>query len=222
VLKSRLAGAGAFVAVTMAVLGVPSASAMASSTLLGVAEAGTQQIVIAYPASSRDYRSSLTVQFDKLVSTSTANRIKASLEHATQTSRPGAGPTGGAFLVCDKVHSFSDSDGTYTIQHACQGTTGPWGYRISTGLCASVVSDVHESGMAWTRNGKTQGTQSPHTEYCRYQFHGNYNPEDDFDLIAYNDYLTFTIEVGGQTGSADLHIYGSFYSAECSNPSVCR
>jgi hypothetical protein len=76
--------------------------------------------------------------------------------------------------------------------------------------------------MAWTRNGTRQGTQSPHIEYCRYQFHGTYNPEHDFDSIAYNDTFTFEIEVGGNTGSATLVISGSFYSAVCSNPTICR
>jgi hypothetical protein len=223
VLRSRFAAVAAIAAVTTGVLGAPSAYATANSAPRGTAKPGTHQIVIDYPAGSRGYGSSLTLRFHQPVSASTASQIKSSLEDAAGTVRPDAGPTGGEFLVCDKLHSFSDSDGTYTIQHACQGTTGPWGYQISTGLCAIVVSAVSESGMTWTRNGKTMPKQSPHPdEFCRYQFHGTYNPEDDFDLIAYNDYFTFEIEVGGETGNADLHIYGSFYSAECSNPSICK
>jgi hypothetical protein len=164
----------------------------------------------------------LTIQLDKPVSASTASRIESSLERATQTSHPNAGPTGGAFLVCNKVHSFSDSDGTFTFQHRCGGTTGPWGYRLSAGLCSIVISRVNESGMTWTRNGKRQGKQSPHPgEVCRYQFHGNFNPEHDFDIISYSDNYTFRIDVGGETGSADLNIHGSFYSAKCTNPAVC-
>jgi hypothetical protein len=181
-----------------------------------------EQIAISHTAISKGYESSLMVQLDKPVSASIASQIKNSLERAFRTSRPGAGPTGREFLVCNKTHSFSDADGTFTIQHACGGPTGPWGYRISSGVCAFTISDVHESGMAWTRNGTRQGTQSPHPEeYCRYQFHGTFNPERDFDIISYSDNFTFDIEVGGQTGHADLDIRGSFYSARCTNPSAC-
>jgi hypothetical protein len=84
-----------------------------------------------------------------------------------------------------------------------------------------LVSRVNETGMAWTRNGKTQPRQAPHVEGCRYLFHGTYNPENDFDVIAYNDEFTFEVEVGGQTGNADLKIHGSFYSAKCTSPPAC-
>jgi hypothetical protein len=182
----------------------------------------TSEIVITNPAVSDSYQSSLAVRLRNAVSAATAGQIKAALEQALQVNSTAAGPTGGEFLVCNKVHSFSDSDGTYTIQHACGGTTGPWGYRISAGVCSFTISDVHETGMAWTRNGTRQGTQAQHTEYCGYQFHGTYNPEHDFDSIAYSDDFTFTVDIDGDVGSADLNINGSFYSAACSNPSVCR
>lgn len=218
VLKSRFAVAGACSAVIAGVLGVPSVHAAASLAQT----AGPSQIVI-NNAISKGYESTLTVKLDKPVSASTASRIKSSLEHAIQTSRrTDTGPTGGAFLVCDKVHSFSDSDGTFTIQHACQGNTGPWGYKISTAVCAFTVSNVDEGGMVWTRNGKGEPTQSPHDKPCSYLFHGNFHPELDFDLIDYLDLYTFEVEIGGKTGSAELTIHGSFYSAECSNPSVCK
>jgi hypothetical protein len=224
VLKSRFAAAGACAAGIIGILGVSSVYAAASSAAPdapGLAQAAGPGRIVISNAISEGYKSSLTVQLDKPVSASTARQIKSSLERAIRTSRPDAGPTGGEFLVCNKVHSFSDFDGTYTIQHACRGTTGPWGYKQSPGLCAITISDVYEHGMAWTRNGTRQGTQSPHTEYCGYQFHGNYNPEHDFDTIAYNDTLTFRVDVGGQTGNATLIASGSFYSAVCSNPSVC-
>jgi len=76
--------------------------------------------------------------------------------------------------------------------------------------------------MAWTRNGTRQGTQSPHIEGCLYHFHSSYNPEHDFDSIVYSDTYAFEVEVDGNTGSASLVISGSFYSAECSNPTICR
>lgn len=78
--------------------------------------------------------------------------------------------------------------------------------------------------MTWTRNGKAMPQMHDHVEDCTYVFHGNFNPEDDFDLISYSDTFTFTVEVGGGPGpgTAVLHIYGSFYSAECTNPSTCK
>ena len=221
-LKSRFAVVGACVAVFMGILSVPSVYAAASSAAPNLAQAASTSRIEISTAAGQGYNSALTVQLNKPVSASTATQITSSLKHALQPSGTDAGPTGGAFLVCNHAHLFTDSDGTYSIQHACLGTTGPWGYQISTGVCAFTISDVDEHGMAWTRNGTRQGTQAPHVEYCRYQFHGTYNPEHDFDSITYSDTYTFEIEVGGNTGSATLVITGSFYSAECSNPSVCR
>jgi hypothetical protein len=183
-----------------------------------------KQIVI-YQAEGKAYDSTLTVNLPKGVSSATANNIKKSLEEAMSTAKPtvtsepdASGPSGGAFLVCNQAHLFSDTDGTYSVQHACGGTTAPWGYLISTGLCATVTSTVSETGMIWTRNGTAQPKQSPHVEGCRYQFHGTYNPAHDFDEIKYSD--DFLFEVEGDE-NADLHIDGSFYSAACDNPSVC-
>jgi hypothetical protein len=65
-------------------------------------------------------------------------------------------------LYCNQLYPFSDNNGTYTIQHACGGTTGPWGYKVAPALVAITVGNVSESGMAWTRNGATQPKQAPH------------------------------------------------------------
>jgi len=134
---------------------------------------------------------------------------------------PAAHGPKGAFLYCNHLYRFSDSDGSYTFQHKCGGTTGPWGYQLSKGLCSIVVSDVHEHGMAWHRNGHRQGTQAQHTKFCRYQFHGNYNPDHDYDFISYSDTFTFKVDVGGEVGNADLVISGSFTSAGCQNRIAC-
>jgi hypothetical protein len=160
----------------------------------------------------------LTLHFDKPMTAATATMVEAALRQPLAASGPN-----GQLLYCNRFYRFTDSNGSFTFQHACRGTTGPWGYQLSTGLCAIVVSGVAEpSGMAWTRNGVRQGNQAPHPpKFCRYQFHGNFNPEHDFDVIAYNDHFTFRVNVGGHTGSADLHIHGSFYSARCPNPIAC-
>jgi len=159
------------------------------------------------PAISRQVDdTALTFTFDEPMSAATASAVTSALAQGTAASGPN-----GELLHCNRAYRFSDSNGSFTFQHRCGGTTGPWGYQLSTGLCAIVISGVSESGMAWTRNGRRQGTQ----------FHGTFNPEHDFDVIAYNDHFTFRVEVGGQTGTGNLDIHGSFYSARCPNPIVC-
>jgi hypothetical protein len=117
----------------------------------------------------------------------------------------GQGPTG-AYLHCNKVYNFSDVNGTYTIQHACGGSTGPWGYRMSAALCGIIAGNVVEAGMSWTRNGVSQPRQAPHTVGCTYIFHGTYNPDRDYDHISYVDSFTFAVK----GGHGSLQIYGDF------------
>lgn len=129
----------------------------------------------------------------------------------------------GALIHCNKGYSFPDSNGTYTIQHACGGTTAPWGFKISSSLCSIAISPVSEQGMDWTRNGVRQPRQAPHPVVpCGYQFHGTYSPARDFDKISYSDTMTFRVSVGGSTGTATLNIYGSFtlLNSTCS-PTSC-
>jgi hypothetical protein len=166
------------------------------------------------------YKSFVTVQLDS-PSSAAASKVSSYLRAATPAAIPAAGPTGGAFLLCNQLHTFTDSNGTYTLQHACGGTTAPWGYKISGGLCAVAISSVAEPGMSWTRNGATQPRQAAHNVACSYQFHGTYNPDHDFDSITYSDSFTFRVDIHGATGTAHLGISGSFYSAACTNPSVC-
>jgi hypothetical protein len=167
----------------------------------------------------------LKIHFAKPLSSaalaSVKNTVAQKLAAPEATSaRVLAGPSG-AYLYCNHAYSFSDSDGNYTFQHTCGATTGPWGYQLSTGLCSIIVSDVHELGMAWTRNGTRQGTMAPHTEYCRYQFHGNYNPDHDYDYLTYSDTYDFTVDVDGETGAGDVVINGSFTSAGCTSGKAC-
>jgi hypothetical protein len=174
------------------------------------------------------YDSVLEVRFEKPLSKATTARLNSDLSTAMagpQVSQgdlasSGSGPSG-AFLYCNTFYPFSDHDGTFTFQHNCGGTTGPWGYKISSAVCALAVSDVDETGMSWTRNGMVQGRQAPHAVSCSYQFHGTFNPDNDYDFVTYSDNFSFTIEVDGQTGTADLSITGSFTSAGCSSKLQC-
>lgn len=110
------------------------------------------------------------------------------------------------YIFCSKAYAFADSNGTYNIQHACQTTTAPWGFRIAPSLCAIATSYVTESGMRWTRNGVTQPTQAPHVVACSYVFHGTYNPGRGDDHISYGDGFTFAVK----GGTASLSIHGNF------------
>jgi hypothetical protein len=179
----------------------------------------TTQVVITQ-AISKGYESVLTINYAKPLSAAKAQEIKTKYEKVMSAVQPNAaGPTGNAFLVCNQLHSFSDTNGKFTFQHACGGSTGPWGYVISASVCSIAATPINELGMTWTRNGTAMPRMAPHpSEPCGYQYHGTYNPEHDFDIIAYNDHHTFTTTDGG---SADLNIKGSFYSAKCTNPSVC-
>lgn len=142
------------------------------------------------------YDSTLKIGFDRPVNAATAARVQNVISRRLAASPDGKGPSG-AYLYCNHAYSFSDSDGTFTFQHKCGGTTGPWG--------SLVVSDVAEKGMTWTRNGKRQGANAGHpAEYCGYQYHAAFNPDHDYDYITYSDTMDFTIDIDGVTGAADV------------------
>jgi hypothetical protein len=182
-------------------------------------------LAISHASAQNTYDSGLTVHFDKPMSAATAAQVKAALTQRMaapeSTVAPLAAGPSGAFLYCNVLYRFSDADGTFSFQHKCGGTTGPWGYKLSAGLCAITISEVHEPGMEWVRNGKKQGRQHDHNYPCTEQFHGTFNPDHDYDFISYSDSFTFRIDVGGQTGSADVTIHGSFTSAGCANRIAC-
>jgi len=73
-------------------------------------------------------------------------------------------------------------------------------------LCATARSSVHEYGMAWALNGRTQATQAWHDEGCRYVFHGSYNPVKDGAHVSYADFFAWRIPAG----TATLQLYGNF------------
>lgn len=93
-------------------------------------------------------------------------------KYQTGASRTVVTAPSGAFLNCNQFYSFADSNGKYTTQHACGGSTAPWGFKIAGAVCGIVTSPVAEAGMSWTRNGVNQPRQAPHSQGCAYQFHG--------------------------------------------------
>jgi hypothetical protein len=138
--------------------------------------------------------------------TSTVRPDAAAPAHNLSSVQP-MGQPAGAQLLCDQDYAFSDSNGTYTIQRACTSSSAPWGYKLSTGLQAIIVSTVSESGMFWARNGVTQPLQAPHPGVSKnYQFHGTYSGCPAGTHVAYSD--TFTFRVSG--GSGNVQIHGDF------------
>jgi hypothetical protein len=124
---------------------------------------------------------------------------------ASAPTAPASDPQG-ATISCGRVATYSDTDGTFTLQHQCGGTTAPWGYTLSAALCAGATTNATEAGMMWALNGATQGTQAFHIEPCGYQFHGTFNPARDNSHIAYSDVITWN------KGNAHYQVqfYGSF------------
>jgi hypothetical protein len=187
-----------------------------------------QSIVVSHTSPSTGSDAVLTFHSDKPMSAATAAQVKSALAGklaGPNSVAPAAGPKG-AYLYCNHAYSFSDGDGTFTFQHKCGGTTGPWGWKASAGLCSIVEGrtdgDMVEIGMVWTRNGKRQSVQAPHEEgFCGRQFHGTFNPDHDYDHIVYKDEWVFGVEIDGEIGSGSVTISGSFISAGCTNGKTC-
>jgi hypothetical protein len=196
-----------FIAVAAIALGPAS---MATPAQAASVPAVYHQIVI-NQAAGEGYRATLTVTPDEPVSASIAGQIESTLEGVMSAS-PSAAP-GFQYLPCNQLYTHADTWGTYTFQHACGGTTGPWGYAISPLLCSFAYTPVAESGMGWLRNGVPMPLMAPHqSEPCGYQYHGTFNPEYDYDQIQYFDEMTFQADIGVPT-TVILDIYGKFYSA---------
>jgi hypothetical protein len=140
-------------------------------------------------------------------------------EAADATPRIGtmAAPAGQT-ISCSRFYSFSDINGTYTIQRRCGGRTAPWGFTLSPTVRSSVVGLVSERGMDWWRNSVRQGRQAPHVVGAAYLFHGTCNPALASNRISYADLFTWRHNIG-PGGSASLVIQGNFVFS--SDPSGC-
>lgn len=120
---------------------------------------------------------------------------------------PNGQPTG-QVLPCGTPNTFIDTNGTYTVQHACGSATAAWSFRLTTAACATATGTVNEAGQIWALNGATKPKQAPHPGViCRYVFHGTYNPAHDGNSIAYSDVITWAVHGGGV---ATLQYYGHF------------
>lgn len=223
--KTRLlwqAGLACALAVPVALVGLDS-PASASPTVGGSGSTQTvDHVALTLKSPDGSQGSLLTLDFDHPQPKASVDQLLASVAPDASASvgaavsaaaGTGQGPKGAA-LSCNRAYSFADPDGVYSIQHRCGGSTAPWGYQISPGLCAIIISAVGEHGMSWARNGSGMPRQAPHSAQCTYHWHGTFNPATDNNHIAYVDLFEFQIRGGHGT----LQIYGDFTLI----PAPCR
>jgi hypothetical protein len=168
------------------------------------------EIVITQNGESGGSDSNLMLTFE--VGDNDPATLKAELEKALQNQQPDQPVSVAATpqdISCLSSTRWWDDNGVYTYQHACGSSTCPWGFKISPTVQAIITSNVAETGMAWTRNGANRPRQAPHNVGKNYQFHGTYNPCQDWDTITYNDHFSFRVNVGGHTGNGVLNIAGN-------------
>ncbi len=120
---------------------------------------------------------------------------------ATATSAAAKGP---AVLRCDKNPSWSDVRGTLHARFNCHKSTINWGYQVSRQVQAIITGPVREVGVSWWRNGKSQPRNAGHTVVASYLMHGTLNPVNHGDHVQFQDYMTFRVNFGGQTGTGSL------------------
>ena len=134
----------------------------------------------------------------------TATVRKEATPHLTPAN---AGPAGQT-LACNYLYWWTDTFGQYTFQHACGGSTAPWGYKITSAFCATLASPyVYEGGMGWSKNGVLVTIANGHYDNCLDIDHNTYLPTAKGNHISYADYFAFEL-ANGETG--DLQIFGSF------------
>jgi len=131
-------------------------------------------------------RSPGTTGYSSVISHAVSSKAGSSNQPATTKST-------GYLIRCNHAYSFTDGNGVFTMQHTCFSTTTNWGFRINAGICSTITSTVHETGMYWDRNGAFAGQQAPHDLGCIYQFHGTFNPTRGLDHITNLDYFTYSV-----------------------------
>jgi hypothetical protein len=139
---------------------------------------------------------------------------------APPTKSTKAGPSGER-LLCNNYYSWSDSNGTFSLEHKCKGNTAPWGFWLSKKLRSIAAGPVTERGMDWVRNGKKMARQSPHTVPADYVFHGTFSNSPDGTRISYDDLFTFRHNLG-PGGTVTLSIAGNFVLTGTPPDPPCR
>jgi hypothetical protein len=116
----------------------------------------------------------------------------------------------GDVMNCNVPNSWSDANGTFTLQLNCAAGTLPWGFSMSSALKASIIGLCSEEGMAWWLNGVAQPNNAPHPNVgCGYLFHGTFNPtSESYATVRYGDIINFNIDYEGIEGPASLDFGG--------------
>jgi hypothetical protein len=162
-----------------------------SHAIAGTASPATVTTVV---AESSGFKAVL--EFDHPVSAGQAQALQAGLRAPVA-----------AMLQCNRYYEFYDSNGRYTIQHACGSQFAPWSFRMSANIQAIVFGNVSERGLMWKVNGRTMSMQSPHVVAASYLFHGTYNSITANANIQYQDVFTFRHNLG-TGGTATLTMTG--------------
>jgi hypothetical protein len=158
-------------------------------------------------SASESFSSTLTLKFDKPISSAEAAKVRSSL---TQ-DQPMVTMASGTPLYCGSKWSSGDANGYWNIGYQCLAgnkRTIPWGFNLSIGIQNTVVGLVTEDGLTWFRNLGYAGKNTGHVEVPDYVFHGNLNPVAAGDDIDYQDLFTYRHNVG-TGGTARLAVAGS-------------
>jgi hypothetical protein len=112
-------------------------------------------------------------------------------------------------VKCNKPYTWSIPAGSFSYQHACGGSTSPWGWHFSPSYEKRIISSVHESGITWAVVGEKGGhTGAPHTKPSYYLFHGTFNPLHDGNKMSWADVYTYIIVIHGQKNAGTTNIWG--------------
>lgn len=140
----------------------------------------------------------LTLTFDKGISRASADRVRSSL----RSDDVGVAEDEWKLACSDSV-TFIDGNGTFDVAYRC-GTprTMPWGYKLSKRVRSIVVGNIHEDGLRWWRNGRSQPKNSPHVVPAYYKLHGTMKPVYRKNDVDSQDYIWFRHNIGpGGRGS---------------------
>ncbi|MFB7669006.1 hypothetical protein ACFC1R_34690 [Kitasatospora sp. NPDC056138] len=159
--------------------------------------------------------SELTVTFDTPVSPARAAETNAVLQQSLE--KPAAvaegqdpGPTYPVVRCSDGKRTFTDRNGTFNVRYNCGYNNVNWGYNVSPAVVAIAVSNMQETGVPWYKGSQFLGKNSPHNVPVDYFLHGTQGGVNSADLLHWYDTMTFRVNAGGNPGTANLNVGGSF------------
>lgn len=213
-MKSRIRWAIVFVAglTLVAQLGVAAASAAGNTAISSVT----------VTSGNAQYSSQVVVNFATPLTASQAQTVTQTIDSQLgAVAVAGSGATSSSILApapsstyyypisCSSGDNlFTDSDGTFGVRNNCPYNVFNWHFRLSSYWQSVAISLVTETGMGWLRNGNSMPTGARHVDPADYLFHGTLNPVYVGDKIFYTDHFDFTVDIGGNVGSASMLING--------------